>query len=78
MKINSDYCLNLMKSRDKMEFIYFRDYSCIENFLISILVFTAIQFSGNPTSAGKDLMSIMVFSAYLEREISWIVNFLFI
>ena len=67
-----------MKSRDKLEFISFSDYSCIGNFLISISVFTAIQFSGNPTSVGKDLMSVMVFPAYVEREIFWIVNFEFI
>ena len=75
MKINSDYCLNLMKSKDKLEFISFSDYSYIGNFLISISMFNAIQFFGNPTSARKDLMSVMVFLAYLEREISWIVNF---
>ena len=31
--------------------------------MISISVFNAIQFSGNPTSAGKDLMLVMVFPA---------------
>ena len=44
---------------------------------MSISMFTAIQFSGNPTSAGKDMMLVMVFPAYLERD-SWIVNFEFI
>ena len=36
--------------------------------MISISVFTAIQFSGNPTSVGEDLMLVMVFSTYLERD----------
>ena len=36
--------------------------------MISISVFTAIQFSGNPTSVGKDMMLVMVFPAYLERD----------
>ena len=31
-------------------------------------MFTAIQFSGNPTSTGKDLMLVMVFPTYLERD----------
>ena len=36
--------------------------------MISILVFNAIQFFGNPTSVGKDLMLVMVFPAQLERD----------
>ena len=68
MKINSDYYLNLMKSGEKLEFFFSVDYSCIGNFLISISVVTMIQFSKNPTFAGKDLMLVMIFPAKLERD----------
>ena len=44
------------------------DYSCIGNFLISISVFTVIKFSRNTTSAGKDMMLVMVFPAQLEKD----------
>ena len=36
--------------------------------MISISVFTVIQFSRNTTSDGKDLMLVMVFPAQLERD----------
>ena len=36
--------------------------------MISISVFTVIQFSRNTTSAGKYLMLVMVFPAQLERD----------
>ena len=44
------------------------DYSCIGNFLISISMFTVIKFSRNTTSAGKDMMLVMVFPAQLEKD----------
>ena len=53
------------------------DYSCIGNFLISISVFTVIQFSRNTTFVGNDLMLVMVFPAQLERDFL-IENFEFI
>ena len=37
--------------------------------MIIISVFTVIQFSGNATSVGKDLMLVMVFPAQLERDL---------
>ena len=36
--------------------------------MISISVFTVIQFSRNTTSVGKDLMLVMVFPTQLERD----------
>ena len=36
--------------------------------MISILVFTVIQFLRNTTSAGNDPMLVMVFPAQLERD----------
>ena len=36
--------------------------------MISISVFTMIQFSRNTTSAGKDLILVLVFPAQLERD----------
>ena len=36
--------------------------------MISISVFTMIKFLRNTTSAGKDLMLVMVFPAQLERD----------
>ena len=63
LKINSDYCLNLMKSKEKLEFIISVNYSHIGNFLISSSVFTVIKFSINPNSIGKDLMLVTVFLA---------------
>ena len=68
MKINSEYCLNLMKSRYKLDSFLSFDYSVIGNFLISISVFTVIQFSRNSTFAEKDLMLVMVFPIQLERD----------
>ena len=53
------------------------DYRCIGNYLISISMFTVIQFSRNITSTVKDLMLFMVFPTQLERDL-WIENFEFI
>ena len=36
--------------------------------MISTSVFVVIQFSRNPTSAGKDMMLVMVFLTQLERD----------
>ena len=66
-----------MKYRLKMDSFLSVDYICIGNFLISFSVFTMIQFSRNTTSAGKDMMLVMVFPAQLERDF-WIENFEFI
>ena len=60
--------MNLMKYKEKLEFICSVDCSCSGIFLISISVFTIIQFSRNATLVGKDLMLVMVFSAHLERN----------
>ena len=68
LKVISNYCLNPMKSRQKLEFISSVDCSYSEIFLISISVFTVIELSRNTTSAEKDLMLVMVFSAQLEEN----------
>ena len=61
-----DYCLNLMNSSHKLEFKFSFDCMHSGNFLISVPVFTLIQFSRKTTSVGKDLMLVMVFSAQVE------------
>ena len=58
--------MNPMNSRQKLEFISSVNYSYRGIFLNSISVFTVIQFSRDTTSAGKDLMLVMVFSTQLE------------
>ena len=58
--------MNLMNSRQKMEFISSFDCLYNGNFLISIPVFTVIQFSRKTTSTGKDLMLVMIISAQLD------------
>ena len=64
LKFIYDYYLNSMNSRQKLEIISSFDCSYNEIFLISILVFTVIQFSRTQLLLGKDLMLVMVFSGH--------------
>ena len=77
MKFISDYCLNIMKYRQKLEFISSVDCSYSGIILINISVFNIIQFSRKTTSAGKDLMLVMVFSALRKKFLGLIILNLF-
>ena len=58
-----------MNFRQKLEFISSVNCSYKGIFLISVSVFTVMQFSRDTTSVGKDLVLVMVFSAQLEGNL---------